>query len=353
MLDDSNDDNNFIINETTNNINSDISKIIVEKKKRGRKPKNRLLIQPVVNENIVSEPHIKKKRGRKTTNNKIITLNTDSNIDIISNLIVHLPLKLNDINKIINISDSTIDQKQTMISKYVDFTEDILHSSKHNILDHKCTNCMEHLNRITQLEDEIINLKNGIISNSSNFNKKIYESKVNFINKLINKYEEKTEIACWWCCHSFNNIPLGIPEYINKNEFNLSGCFCSFNCMMAYNIDINDYKIWDRQSNIYQMKNKIDPHNKISIHPAPPRQTLNMFGGPLDIHKFRESFFIVNKEYRYIFPPMISIISLIEEDNKNISNYTNVYKQSNQQMLRRTKPLLNRNNKLVDIIKTN
>ena len=121
---------------------------------------------------------------------------------------------------------------------------------------------------------------------------------------------------------------------------------------MAYNIDLNDYKIWDRQSNIYQMKNKIDPENKISIHPAPPRQTLNMFGGPLDINKFRESFFIVNKEFRYFCPPMISIIGIIEEDNKNVSNLNN-NRQVNHTMLRRNKPLANRTNKLVDIIKTN
>ena len=74
------------------------------------------------------------------------------------------------------------------------------------------------------------------------------------------------------------------------------GCFCSFNCAIAYNLDLNDYKIWDRQSNIYQMKNKIDPLNKITIQPAPPRQTLHMFGGPYSISDFRKSFFILNKE---------------------------------------------------------
>jgi hypothetical protein len=357
MLDEPNDETPFIYNESTNIINLETNKPLIIEKKRGRKPKNKSLIPnqitPIENiPNISNEPPIIKKRGRKVTNNKIINLISESNIDLMTNLIVHLPLKLIDINKIINGNDSdSIEYKPILpISKYVDFTEDIFHTnSTHN---DNCPHCQNHLNHIIKLEEEISSLKNGIIFNSSNFNKKIYESKINFFNKLMDKYEEQTNIACWWCCHNFNNIPLGIPEYINKNEFNLSGCFCSFNCMMAYNIDLNDYKIWDRQSNIYQMKSKIDPENKISIHPAPPRQTLNMFGGPLDINKFRESFFIVSKEFRCFFPPMISIIGIIEEDNKNQTT-NNYNRHQNQTMLRRNKPFANRTNKLVDIIKTN
>ena len=353
MLDESNDEQPFIYNETINETNNLDNNIVVEKKKRGRKPKNKLLIpkSEIPTEN--NELPIIKKRGRKITNNKIINLMGDSNIDLMTNLIVHLPLKLIDINKIINGVDSdSIEYKPlTTISKYVDFTEDLFHT---NVPNHDtCPHCQTHIDRITKLEEEVASLKNGIIFNSSNFNKKIYESKINFYNKLMTNYEEQTNIACWWCCHNFNNIPLGIPEFINKNEFNLSGCFCSFNCMMAYNIDLNDYKLWDRQSNIYQMKNKIDPENKMSIHPAPPRQTLNMFGGPLDINKFRESFFIVSKEFRCFFPPMISIIGIIEEDNKNQTTTSNFNRNQNQTMLRRSKPFANRTNKLVDIIKTN
>ena len=50
---------------------------------------------------------------------------------------------------------------------------------------------------------------------------------------------------------------------------------------------------------------------------------------------------------------MISLIGLIEEDNVNLTNYTNINKQSNKVMLKRNKTLINKNNKLIDIIKTN
>jgi hypothetical protein len=118
--------------------------------------------------------------------------------------------------------------------------------------------------------------------------------------------------------------------------------------MMAYNLDLNDYKIWDRQANIYQMKNRIDPSNKITIHPAPPRQTLKIFGGPLSIMDFRESFFILNKEFRCFFPPMISIIGIIEEDNRDLSGGIKIKhnKISNEPIIKRKTQLPKQKNTL-------
>jgi hypothetical protein len=118
--------------------------------------------------------------------------------------------------------------------------------------------------------------------------------------------------------------------------------------MMAYNIDLNDYKIWDRQSNIYQMKNFIDIDNKFSIHCAPPRQILDIFGGPYDITQFRKNFYLVNQEFRNILPPMVSIINIIEEDYKN-TNITKNIKPTNKPYVFRKKPLPKQGNILVDI----
>jgi len=273
------------------------------------------------------------------------------------NLVAHLPLKMIDITSIIqNKTNSSVnlnkilEPKHITVPKYVDLSDTLYDNSAKNNNNCVCQKCNLYENHINKLENEIKNLKNGIIYSSSNFNKKIYESKVNFFDKLANKWEHQTDIACWWCCHNFDHIPLGIPEFINKDQFYLFGCFCSFNCMIAYNMDLNDCKIWDRQSNIYQMKNRIDPDNKIIIQPAPPRQTLKMFGGPLDISEYRESFFSLNKEYRYFFPPMISIVGLIEEDNRYVNGEIKINKNYNQPYIRRSKPLQNSNNKLLNII---
>jgi hypothetical protein len=396
-------------------IKEDLQNILPLKKKRGRKSKNQLLLEAGINSsdgiNIKTntkineydnklEPHnssdniILKKRGRKA-NSKLINLNQDSNNEIVTNLIAHLPLKMDDIMKIINetpvkkinkdnklindvkshdlsvnilnlndspikenklsitnepmIINDTVKTKITSNTKYVDLEDDI-QMDKISKISTYCHHCAMYKEKIKQLNNEISDLKNGILNCTSNLKKNIFESNVNFYNTQQNDWVTETDIACWWCCHKFNYIPLGIPNYICKDKFYLFGCFCSFNCMLAYNLDINDSKIWDRQSYIYQMKNHIDPDNKINIHPAPPRQVLQMFGGPLSIQEYRESFYLVNKEYRYFLPPMISIVGLIEEDVKDNSYSSNKY---NRLIIKRRKPLPKQSNDLNIILNKN
>jgi hypothetical protein len=383
----------------------EINQIVdIIKKKRGRKPKNFLNstinkvqeVSEVANESI--ETNVIKKRGRKS-NTKIINITPEINMDILTTLIAHLPLKMSDVYKVTNLSINNEDHNKNMngnisletitsgmhveneretketkgndiaketketketkelrselVSSYVELNDEneVFEntSSKYDEVSFaNCMSCSTLESKIEKLEMEIKKLKNGIINNTTTFNKKLYESKVQFINKNTNEWTEKTEICCWWCCHQFDNVPLGIPEFINKDTYYLFGCFCSFNCMLAYNSDINDYKIWDRQSNIYQMKNKIDIDNKIMIQNAPPRQTLKLFGGPLSIMDYRQNFFMVNKEFRHFFPPMVSIIGMIEEENRDLSGNKKVqYNKSYEHTLvKRKKPLPNKSSTL-------
>ena len=364
-----------------NNIKTtdDITLIIHEKKKSGRKPKKTLQsetaiilsfvkdqVKEQVKEQVIEQIEISnneeviiKKRGRKA-NTKIINLEPveNNNVEIITNLIAYLPLNKQDISEfLIEKLDKKkeIIQSEQNINKHMDSFNDSLNDLSH--IKHKykcdiCPKCIIYENLIKKLEEEIQNLKNGIMDCTINFNKKIFESKVNFVDGLTGEWNEKTNIACWWCCHIFEHIPLGIPDFINKNTYYLFGCFCSFNCAIAYNLDLNDYKIWDRQSNIYQMKNKIDPLNKITIQPAPPRQTLQMFGGPYSISDFRKSFFILNKEFRCFFPPMVSIIGIIEEDNRVINAGTKIKhnKMSDEPIIKRKTQLPKQKNTLQSIV---
>ncbi len=357
---------------------------VPEKKKRGRKPKPKPTdlaqtstesstndgqtnpTNPTNTDPNMSNPDsnpvqpdsssIMKKRGRKSSNNKLIQINVEHNVSNMDSLIACLPLKISDVAKVISDASgiTTIpEEKSTKINptidkvqlpnKYVDFVDDHMdfHINSKSKNSGPCQKCVVLEDKITKLQEEVTHLKNGIIYNSTNLSKKIYESKVNLINKTSGKWEERTDIVCWWCCHKFDHIPVGIPEYITKEKIYLSGNFCSFNCKMAYNLDLNDYKIWDRQANIYQLKNIIDPENNIVIHPAPPRQTLKMFGGPLSIEEFRESFFILNREFRYFIPPMVSIIGIIEEDNRDTTEAGTKIRlnKSSNPMIQRKKPL--------------
>ena len=154
----------------------------------------------------------------------------------------------------------------------------------------------------------------------------------------------KTDIHCWWCCHQFDSIPIGMPLKIKKNgTFQVIGCFCSFNCIIAYSNNNKHNNIGLIQSlfrklldepvfKFYESSNKCESQLKS----APPRETLKIFGGNLTIEQFRDSFNHY-KNYTILTLPMISIGQKIEEkeefyitigeDNKKIKRSKPLHKK--------------------------
>ena len=52
----------------------------------------------------------------------------------------------------------------------------------------------------------------------------------------INEWPQKTNVLCWWCCHSFEKPPAFIPtrfDSINK-RYKITGNFCTWNCAKSY-----------------------------------------------------------------------------------------------------------------------
>ena len=169
----------------------------------------------------------------------------------------------------------------------------------------------------------------------------------------INTWPMSTNIFCWWCCHQFNTIPVSIPLKIHNNTFEVYGCFCSYNCAMAYIFKTNSTNCWEHFSLLKLLRKKMTTQTDI-IKCAPPKEILDMFGGTISIEKYRDSFYMNNISYRYIIPPMISIISQIIEEKKNILNKINkkntdtttVLHMTSSYKLKRDKPLINSQNSL-------
>jgi hypothetical protein len=131
-----------------------------------------------------------------------------------------------------------------------------------------------------------------------------------------NEWPLHTSIACYWCCHRFNNAPMGIPINYIDGVFEVYGCFCSTNCAAAYNFNenTNQDEMWERYHLLNLLSRKMQGVSKVKC--APTRLSLKMFGGHLDIDTFRcrsqgNKFINVN------FPPMISVTQQLEE----ISDY--------------------------------
>ncbi len=174
---------------------------------------------------------------------------------------------------------------------------------------------------------------------------KMLRKKVEELNNRLVKYERNIKPSiiaceggrskCWWDTHYFSTPEIEMPESYFNGKFNCVGKFCSWECMMAHNIDINDENISKRTSLIYLMYKKTYNTFK-EIKPAPSWKILVDFGGMISIEDFRENLIANSTEYNYIKPPIISRISYIEKiPVKNESNDI----KNDDLILKRTKPL--------------
>jgi hypothetical protein len=156
-----------------------------------------------------------------------------------------------------------------------------------------------------------------------------------------------TNICCYWCCHQFKNPPFGIPIKYTNGIFHVYGCFCGLECAAAYNFDTarSCDEVWERYQLINLLARSIDYKQKVKV--APPRLTLKMFGGYMDINEFRQ-FSDTSKFSNINFPPMLTMTQQIEELNETdvISEYKyipldieriNRYKE--KITMKRTKPV--------------
>ncbi len=163
---------------------------------------------------------------------------------------------------------------------------------------------------------------------------KLSKYEKNMKPSIIQCHDDNNNITrCWWDTRSFNTPPIKMPESYFNGMFNCVGNFCSWECMMAYNIDINDENIAKRTSLIYMMYKKTYNSYRL-IKQAPSWKILIDFGGSLSIEEYRENLISNSLEYNYIKPPIVSRISYIEkiplkrDDDENVKNEDLVLKRN-------------------------
>lgn len=258
-----------------------------EPKKRGRKPK-------VKDEEEPKEP---KKRGRKPKV-KIYSVSREPvvfNIENVSDNLLHLDkIRKNEMQ----IEDTSIKDVKT----FEPYEQN--------------ANNFQSFNNIGCSSDTIVTKKSR-----DTFKKEKEEYKILPEIYDVDKWPIKTDIHCWWCCYEFEGVPIPYPVKIMKDKesgediLQVKGCFCSFNCMKAWNGNG-----WALVSYLYKKMNKSDL-NVVKIHSiikkAPDRYLLDIFGGPLSIEKFRENFHN-SINYELLPFPMIGQQQYMEKSNKMI-----------------------------------
>jgi hypothetical protein len=329
------------------------------KKKRGRKPKNNHLNVPT--DTIVVIPE-KKKRGRKKKY-EIENFDKILNRDLINNFNHNVAYSDDDENNIIEVDERS---NEVPIEKHVknisfgnlnitvfkkvkneeNYRSNIINEIK-NQEQKKCTTIDE--NEYSDEEKEvpietILNLNQEnfekyykdnkkYITNFSETTKEQSVKRIRVVTTLKNSICEsdwpaKTNVCCWWCCHTFNTAPCTLPlKYDSlRKRYTFSGIFCSWNCTKAYNFHKNDHKKFERAQLISLLvKQLYGITSCINIKTAPYRECLKMFGGYMTIDDFRDGFASVDAyhlnlvNFHFIYPEVTEVCNInVKNDPKKL-----------------------------------
>ena len=180
--------------------------------------------------------------------------------------------------------------------------------------------------------------------------------------KKTKKIPETTEIACFWCAHSFSWQPSVIPEREEKGTYRVYGNFCGPNCSMAYLLqeNLDTHVRWERIALLHRLYGKYYTSGR--IFPSPARESLSFFGGPISIEQYRATVASGKVRVDIQTPPMVSILGSI--DTKPIDFYDSSMKHTISPLLgeivpkaeeglrlKRSKPLKEKESTLDSVLK--
>jgi len=128
---------------------------------------------------------------------------------------------------------------------------------------------------------------------------------------------DSTDVACFWDCHPFRGTPCVIPTVIEEGIWRVYGNFCCPECAAAFlfNERLDSHVQWER----YALLNRLYAPGSDPVRLSPPRQSLRLFGGSLDVTDYRGIVGDRRLRLDVMTPPMISIIQVM--DTKPIDFY--------------------------------
>ncbi len=163
------------------------------------------------------------------------------------------------------------------------------------------------------------------------------------------KLPDSVDIACFWCTEPFEYQPVVIPEREEKGMYKVYGNFCCPECALAYLLEenIDPHVRWERMALLHRLYSEL---YTTRIFPAPSRQSLKKFGGPMNVEQYRNTIRNKNVRVDIQMPPLVSILGTM--DTKPIDFYDTslrstgngiiterISKAEEGLRLRRTKPL--------------
>jgi len=171
------------------------------------------------------------------------------------------------------------------------------------------------------------------------------------------------DVACFWCTEPFEGQPCVVPEREEKGTYKIYGNFCCPECGLAFllNESLDPHVRWERIALLHRLYTKWYTSR---IFPAPKRESLKKFGGPMAIEQYRKTIRGNGVRVDIQMPPLVSILGTM--DTKPIDFYdTSVRNSANGVVterinraeeglrLRRNKPLKDKESTLDACMKIN
>lgn len=137
-------------------------------------------------------------------------------------------------------------------------------------------------------------------------------------SKNSHELPKESSAACFWCCEGFTGSPCVVPTRIVDDVWQVYGNFCTPQCAMAYLMSeiLDTHTRWERIALLNRLY--VDSTNG-RVYPAPARETLSKFGGPISIEDHRAMCDAQRVRVDVHMPPMVSILASM--DTKPIDFY--------------------------------
>lgn len=146
------------------------------------------------------------------------------------------------------------------------------------------------------------------------------DSKFHSLTKLNGRTAKdyaKTTVHCWHDTQPFDGPVVPIPKSYDPTNrcFHVFGCFCSLSCAKAFVCEHTTFETNMQLVLLERMGTEV--YGIQDIVAAPPRLSLDIFGGPFSLERFRS----LSKtcESTLIVPPFISSYMVCEERQMDTS----------------------------------
>ena len=145
-------------------------------------------------------------------------------------------------------------------------------------------------------------------------------------------YDPNPALLCWHCCHNFEGrgIPMPLVHDLRTDVFTVSGVFCSFPCIQAYNK-------WSGKTTrlthgqglcLFEFEKRMTKKTRPEFKCAPPRALLAAFGGYMSIDQFRKK----SDDFVYDVLPVKCILhqQIVHEKRNSTLHQANPFRQTAQ-----------------------